>query len=164
MLKSNGTIYEYRITRYDPAKRNLHGAFQEETWTSIHDVGKSFSGVELTLEEYQRAEDTYIHTVLSFLEESGVEGLIAYSVESDPQHSMLFREGEWLSRERLGDVFREVLQEKYWCRFRDEVGRFIHFGYDYYMYIGVAHSCAKSQRFAADLGLFVEEFTSPYNT
>jgi hypothetical protein len=39
---------------------------------------------------------------------------------------------------------------------------FIHFGWDYYMYIGVPHPCPTARVRAADLGLYIEEFASPY--
>ena len=38
---------------------------------------------------------------------------------------------------------------------------FIHFGWDYYMYIGMPHPCPTAQARAAELGLYVEEFASP---
>lgn len=56
---------------------------------------------------------------------------------------------------------RNVLRERYWCRFEDE-SRFVHFGYDYYMYVGDLTRCADSQSLARTLDLFPEEFESPY--
>lgn len=43
------------------------------------------------------------------------------------------------------------------------IGGFVHFGYDYYMYVGVETPCPQAQRLAAQLGLFVEEMRSPYH-
>jgi hypothetical protein len=40
---------------------------------------------------------------------------------------------------------------------------FIHFGWDYYMYIGVPHPCASAQARPIELGLYVEKSASPYN-
>ena len=50
----------WRITRFDPALRDEGGAYTEDTWTSVSDVGKSFGGAELTLAEYERVEALYI--------------------------------------------------------------------------------------------------------
>lgn len=35
---------------------------------------------------------------------------------------------------------------------------FVHFGYDYYMYIGASKNCIKSKNAVMLSGLFVEEF------
>ena len=56
----------------------------------------------------------------------------------------------------------QVLREELWCRLEGDRG-FVHFGFDYYMYVGVASACPEAQRLAAQLGLFVEEMRSPYH-
>jgi hypothetical protein len=53
------------------------------------------------------------------------------------------------------------LREEFWCRLETE-DRFLHFGYDYYMYVGVKTTCSASITFAREVGLFVEQFDSPY--
>jgi hypothetical protein len=40
---------------------------------------------------------------------------------------------------------------------------FLHFGYDYYMYVGVSLACPRSRALATAAGLFVEDFVSPYH-
>lgn len=63
---------------------------------------------------------------------------------------------------QFADLIRRVLREEFWCRLEaDEC--FVHFGWDYYMYVGVSEACSKSRAFAAASGLFVEEFVSPYH-
>jgi hypothetical protein len=49
-------MFEYRVTKYDPAHRAASGAYRDE-WTSFSDIGRSFGGVILTVEQYQRIED-----------------------------------------------------------------------------------------------------------
>ena len=39
---------------------------------------------------------------------------------------------------------------------------YIHFGYDYYMYIGSSNACDNVRIKIQEEGLFVEEFKSPY--
>ena len=40
---------------------------------------------------------------------------------------------------------------------------FIHVGWDYYLYVGVAQGCPEARRLAAERGLFVEPCVSPYH-
>ena len=61
----------------------------------------------------------------------------------------------------LGPVIRSVLREEFWCRLEGPAG-YLHFGWDFYMYVGVPYPCPKSQELARGLGLFVEEYPSPY--
>ena len=62
----------------------------------------------------------------------------------------------------LETVVRHLLREALWCRLEDDAGRYIHVGYDYYMYLGVDRNCPESEALAKRRGLFVEEFRSPY--
>jgi hypothetical protein len=55
-----------------------------------------------------------------------------------------------------------VLREDLWCRLDGE-GAFVHFGWDYDMYVGVASACPEAQRLATKVGLFVEEMRSRYH-
>lgn len=55
-----------RIMKYDPLKRNEKGAYLEDEWTSFSDVGKVFSGVVLTLDEYQEMESKYVEAAYFF--------------------------------------------------------------------------------------------------
>lgn len=65
-------MFEYRITKYDPALRSASGAYARKEWTSRSDIGCSFEGVVLTLAAYQRVEDAYVDVALAFLMESGI--------------------------------------------------------------------------------------------
>jgi hypothetical protein len=48
------------------------------------------------------------------------------------------------------------------CRLQADHG-FVHFRWDYYMYLGVPRPCPVAERTASELGLYVEEFASPYH-
>jgi hypothetical protein len=82
-------------------------------------------------------------------------------LENHSAASLPFDDGSSLSLIEIDEVVRHVLREKFWCRL-DGVGAFIHFGYDYYMYIGVPVTCIGAITLARQLGLFVEPFQSPY--
>lgn len=57
---------------------------------------------------------------------------------------------------------RRLLREEFWCRLEADEG-FVHVGYDFNLYVGVALPCPAAEDLAHGLGLFVEPFTSPYN-
>ncbi len=40
-------MFQYRITKYDPAFR-IDGKYTKDEWTSIHDIGKIYNGCIFT--------------------------------------------------------------------------------------------------------------------
>ncbi|MEI8381383.1 MAG: hypothetical protein WCJ09_14745 [Planctomycetota bacterium] len=154
-------VFEFRVTKYDPAHRDCHGVYTQYEWTSVSDVGREFAGVVLTESEYRRVEDAYITTAIAFLDESGVQSLTISGLECHAAVSLPFAEGSPLGLTDVGEVIRQILREKFWCRL-EGTQAFVHVGYDYYMYIGVPLACPNAATFAGQLGLFVEPFRSPY--
>lgn len=152
---------EYRVTKYDPGLRGPNGVFTGAEWTSVTQIGQSFGDVALTEQEYKRVEDAYINVALAFLNEGRVTALKVEGLENARRQPLTFREGDVLPVEQLPDVMGRILREQFWCRLEAENG-FVHFGWDYYMYIGVPHRCIAAERKATELGLYVEEFVSPY--
>ena len=75
-------MFEYRVTKYDPAFRNAQGAYSGDDWTSISDIGKTFAGEILTRDEYQRVEDAYITVALAFIREAGIPMLTVTGLEN----------------------------------------------------------------------------------
>lgn len=155
-------MHEYRVTKYNPALRGPTGAYSRNEWTSVKDIGRSFDDAILTLSVYQRVEDAYVSTALAFLTEAGLTSLNVEGLENTQGQPIACHEGDVLPVERIGDVIGRVLREEFWCRLQNTAG-FVHFGWDYYMYIGVPHPCPTAEALALNLGLFVEEFDSPYN-
>lgn len=150
---------EYRITKYDPQLRDARGAYSlPNEWTSYSDVDRGI----VSLQDYLATERSYVETAAAFLGEAGVAIIAARAVEnrrgakSAPAEGMLLRPSEW---ERS---FRAVLREEWWCRFESEEA-FVHFGWDYYMYVGVPRTPLRACAAASGRGLFVEPFTSPYH-
>ena len=162
MRKSAKPKFEYRVTKYDPSLRDEHGCFLANDWTAISEIGQVFDGEVLTLQTYQRVEDAYVSTAMRFLNESGAVALHAADIENSNNFSLPFEKANVLQKMQCEQAFRDVLQEKYWCRFADEHGRFVHFGWDFYMYVGVHVACEKAIAHAEAVGLFVELYKSPY--
>jgi len=150
-------LIEKRVTKYNPARRDAAGRYLSEEWTSFGDIGDG-----VTLEEYQHFESMYIVTALEFIRESGLSGMRIAGLENPTNHAISFQEGTWLSIDALEEVFRLVLREHLWCRFENDSGAYVHFGRDYYMYVGVTRTSPLVILSAERRGLFVEDFQSPY--
>jgi hypothetical protein len=154
-------MFEYRVTKYDPVHRDAGGHYRRDEWTMFSQVGRSFGGVRFTVEEYHRVEDAYVATALSFWRESGSPAVAVLGlsnpggVDAPAHRSTVKDEGA------LADVMRRILRDEFWCRLESD-SFFLHFGWDYYMYVGVCTSCSTSHAVATESGLFVEEFPSPY--
>jgi hypothetical protein len=154
-------VHEYRVTKYNPAFRDRSGAYTKlDEWTMFGEIGQTFSGVVLTSQEYERVEEAYIQSALSFLRESGLFSMRVAGLENHRKWPLDFQNDSVLPLDRIGEIIRLILREKFWCRLEGSDG-FLHFGWDYYMYVGVPHPCPTARARAAELGLYVEEFASP---
>lgn len=153
-------VKEYRVTKYNPKLRGPNNEYHRDEWILFTQIGQSFGGVVLTEEEYKRIERAYIKAALAFLGESGITALRVEGLETR-QQPLKFHEGDSLSLEQLPDVLERILREEVWCRLQANEA-FVHFGWEYYMHIGVPRPCPVAERTASELGLYVEEFASPY--
>jgi hypothetical protein len=155
-------MFEYRVTKYDPAHRDARGAYRRDEWTMFSQVGSSFGGVLFTCEEYQRVEEAYVATAIGFWDEVGRPALIVRGLERSQAASAPSENSAVNDAPVLADVVRRMLREEFWCRLESSAC-FLHFGWDYYMYVGVSNVCPRSRALAAASGLFVEEVVSPYH-
>jgi hypothetical protein len=177
---------QYRITKYDPQQRNDLGHYVVDEWTSIYDMGRKFNGVVFSEEDYLITETMYINAIIQFMICSSTDELKLsdvnhyYERDSDfEEHCKNFRELYSASTMRvfpkiknrssfalpeITDICRLILREDVWGTLKSKT-MFVHFGYDYYMYIGVNDNC-NCERAIEEIeksGLFVEEFESPYS-
>ncbi len=154
-------MFEYRVTKYNPAFRDARGAYRREVWTSVGDIGLSFGGMVSTRDDYQRVEDAYLAAALGFLREAEVSVLAVVGLESHRSPPPV-AEGNSLGLTEAAEVIRRVLREEFWCRLEGPEA-FVHIGYDYYMYVGVARACPGAEQLTRQLGSFLEPFASPYS-
>jgi hypothetical protein len=170
--KSN---HSWRITKYDPIHRNERGHYLKDEWTSIADIGRIYDGHEFTADSYRIVEDAYVATALEFLAEAGCNGLkITYlepprlldqsakylqDIVLDPRAVSRY---SIVTGAELNDLCRMVLREILWCKLESENGFYLHFGYDYYMYVGSPCFSEKSIAYGRQQNLFIEEMESPY--
>lgn len=70
-------MHHYRITKYNPARRDKDGAYIDwrDEWSEASDIGKVFKGTEFTLGDYLATEKSYIKAVLCLFDASGLSHL-----------------------------------------------------------------------------------------
>ena len=151
---------EYRITKYNPQNR-VAGVYTRDEWTSISDIGKSFNNIPLTYEMYQKTEDAYIDCCIEMLKRATVKELAVEQVEYYTEDSIF--PAVVSNFEEIRQIISACLREKCWLKLT-ATEFFIHFGYDYYMYIGSNLPVVTVEEVAEKYGLFCEQYPSPYNT
>ncbi|WP_010098051.1 DUF7683 domain-containing protein [Ornithinibacillus scapharcae] len=166
--------YQYRITKYNPIYRNSFGEYTKEEWISSSQIGKTFDGEVFTIVDYFQVEASYINTILSFMKESQINSLRVVLLDNErfqDESSELFEEkfkevileeDLLVSEKDIAIICQMVLREFIHCLLISGDDFFVHFGYDYYMYIGSNQPCKLGIDFARENGLFVEEYQSPY--
>lgn len=167
--------YCWRITKYDPKKRNSQGWFLEETWISYGDIGSLYQGERLTYDEYVRVENLYINAIVEFMKYLNISHLEVKCLENhgsinedqsvDKAEQMFvdaLRENDLLSLEQVKVASRLILRNYFWSKLISKHKMFVHFGYDYYMYIGSRSECKEAIQKIRESGLYVEDFESPY--
>lgn len=155
--------YEYRVTKYDPSNRDERGVYAVDEWIMFSQVGSVVGGKLLTMEEYQRTEDAYVATAISFLRESGSQTVTVRQLE-DPRGEaakLKVHEECGLNHKHASFLMRLILRNLAWCKLESD-GGIVHFGWDYYMYVGVRIPCDESRVLAGNHGLFVEDSPSPF--
>lgn len=154
-----------RITKYDPRNRDANGHYTlVDEWTSISDVGKSFQGKILTMEQYLAIEEKYIQAVEVLLQKNWSSDIAIVDLENHrDETAMDLSEGKTISRTLISDLVKLILREKVWGRLVANNQFKIHFGYDYYMYfVGESLTDDIIEELRMINGLYVEEVRSPY--
>lgn len=151
-------MYEYRISKYDIKKRK-NDVFLGNEWTDFSDIGKSFDGKELTLEEYLQVERNYVSCIINIICETknltvSISCYEDYGVNS-------WTQGMQVDIDTLPSLIIDCLRNKCWCKLEAKKF-FLHFGWDYYVYIGCDLKYSQIGRIATQNALFCEEYESPY--
>ena len=158
-MKGDTNVFEYRITKYNPANR-VEGRHTIDDWTSFSDVGKSFQGSTLTYEKYLETETAYIDCCATLLSKAQI---LSLSIEQTECYSEDLHPPSLVSDiAEIRKLIASCLREQCWFKLTAK-DFFIHFGYDYYMYIGTVLPTASVQKTAKRYGLFCELYPSPYN-
>ena len=149
---------EYRITKYNPANR-VDGAYMTDEWTSFSDIGKVFDGTILTQDAYLKIEQAYIDCCIELIEKSKISKL--YIKQAEYYTENICFPASISSTQEIRQVITACLREQCWLKLTAK-DFFIHFGYDYYMYIGSVLPSNSVAEIAAWHGLYCEQYPSPY--
>lgn len=95
-----------------------------------------------------------------------VTDLEQWSDEIRNQHANEFLSKIWIGKvinvEEVRALARLTLRNAIWCKLGYKKQFFVHFGYDYYMYIGASEDCTEAKEVVMETGLFIEDYRSPY--
>ncbi|WP_334157515.1 hypothetical protein [Oryzomicrobium sp.] len=155
---------QYRVTKYDPSFRDANGAFLRDDWTSYSDIGRIYNGALLSESQYLTVENAYLLSIEEFLREARIETLQLRGLEHNARHTLpqFIQPQALLSASQCVEFARIALREIVWGMLVAPGQAYVHFGYDYYMYIRLPTKCPKAITAAHARGLFVERFRSPY--
>jgi hypothetical protein len=165
-------VFCWRITKYNPRYRDYNETYLKDEWTCYSDIGANFEGKELTFQEYLEKENAYIQAVILFIECLNIASLKVVDLEQGGKRykALVLAENgldkivnnEFVNKESVVVIIRLILRNKMWCKLEAK-NMYIHFGYDYYMYIGSSSPSTENITSIEKLGLFVEPCESPYS-
>ncbi|HAP5746478.1 hypothetical protein RV03_GL002922 [Enterococcus gallinarum] len=165
-----------RVSKYDYKFRDENGKYIRNEWTSYSDIGKKFEGKIFTLDDYKLVELKYINTVLEIAESLDINRFLLTQFEKSRDIDTLIEDNEFLKNmynnlnknkqiqlNNIPLVMKLLLREFIWGKLTHEQ-LVIHFGYDYYLYIGVnKENIENVEQIIKRHDLFYEEkSTSPY--
>lgn len=171
-------MHYYRTTKYNPIFRNHLGVYQKNEWTSYSDIGNVYDNIILIPEDYLKIENAYIEAISLVMKFLNIKLLNIKNLEKSnnpPQKTDYFydlkilntynmiKNNMHIDNETVLTIARLCLRENLWCKIEsDEMC--IHFGWDYYMYIGTKNKITSAllKKFKS-LELYIEEIEkSPY--
>ena len=150
-------INQFRISKYNPLFRSEKGNYSIKEWTDFSDIGKQYLGKVFSYDEYIRTEKRYMDTIMEVAHTAKIPD---FSIENYEGKSSRILEKR-VSLEAVPSVIKSVLRNEFWCELVSD-GFFVHFGYDYYIYIGCVLSHDVVRKISSKHKLYCEEVTSPY--
>lgn len=149
---------EYRITKYDPRNR-IGGNYDMHEWTSMSDIGKVFHNGVLTHSQYKKVEQAYVDCCIALIRQAGI---LEFNICCPEYYeSGICFPSQISSDDDIRKIVMCCLQERCWAKLEADCF-YIHFGYDYYMYIGTDLPFNQVNEIASSFNLFCESFISPY--
>lgn len=167
----------YRITKFDPKKRDKEGRFLDNSeWTAISDIEKS-EYRNVSYEEYEKTETAYVESIIFILDEKNIKSLRIDSLElcdtfEDFENYIkngrlknidvdfnneidILENGTNLNLTQIQKIIRLILRETVWMNLLETEFK-ITFGYDYYMYVECSELKKTTINRIEKMGLFVE--------
>ncbi len=173
-------MHQLRITKYNPKYRNKKGHYKRNEWTDIYEVGNHFEGVKFTKESYIKTENEYINAVVEILKENDLKHLRLIGFQENRyKYSLQIFKNKWfhetayeqlnLFEDKLIPI--EIMPLVIQLHLRGYIDSnlaiykqfFVHFGYDYYMYVGAIRIPFELKEHLRSPSLFIEDIISPYH-
>lgn len=172
-------MYKYRISKYNPIFRDEEGRYKKNEWTSFTDIGTTYNNCEFLIDEYINVENAYVQAINSFISCLKIPSIVVINLEnkqgilepgkySDNYSKRMVslyssvKEDDIIEISDVEYLSRLILREHLWCKLEYSSILYVHFGYDYYLYIGSLKKCDDPIERITKSGLFIEEFESPY--
>ncbi len=106
-------------------------------------------------------KNLYINAILMLMECNEISELNIVELEVY-EDTISIPETMIVNREKIKVLVPQILRENIWCKLENLDGFFVHFGYDYNMYIGSNFDCENQVNKIEETGLFAEVKESPY--
>ena len=172
-------MLNYRISKYNPSNSYENYHFYNDEWSSFQDVGEKMDSVVLTLDEYKKVETAYIDTIIDLMDSNGISNLTINEIVKNKQDIELkiedeisanevealykeLRNGLTIEKDTIEKVCRLILRGYLWCKLEYKKNFYLHFGYDYYMYVGFPNCDSGIMSEVRNRGLYFNEMKSPY--
>ena len=149
----------FKISKYNP-QNVINGRYIKAEWTDYSDIGEKFQGEILTEEEYLIIERRYISCIEDIIKKSNIRGFYVTCVEKYKEECLWHNE-QYIENLFLEKIITDCLRNKCWCKLLNN-GYYIHFGYDYYVYVAVPLTFEKVDEICKKYNLFCEIKKSPY--
>ncbi|MBP3800959.1 MAG: hypothetical protein J6I85_02855 [Clostridia bacterium] len=165
-------MYNYKISKYKIENRKE--IINE--WTSISDIGKEYNGKEFKYEDYIKTENAYIEIIFMFIKLNNIKKITIDELEKYNDDKLIYDEYDFQIQKLIRKLknkmeleicdielyIRAILREQIWAKLYSSDELYIHFGYDYYMYIGSKVEPKKEIKEIEKSGLVIERQISPY--
>lgn len=152
-------MYMYRIAKYNLSGYE-NGVFTRDDWTDYSDIGQVFNGELLTEETYLMVENQYIKVAQCLFANTCQEEISIVNLQKY-QSDLPWVNNQAVGKTQLTEIMRDCFRNKCWCRLHAE-DFYIHFGYDFYMYVGCALSHNEVLKICTENRLYAVEQASPY--
>lgn len=149
---------EYRITKYNPTNR-IDGVYIIDEWSSFSDIGKVFGSIILSEDVYLKTEQAYIDCCIELIEKAKISKL--YIKQAEYYAENVHFPSSISNAQEISQVITACLREQCWLKLTAK-DFFIHFGYDYNMYVGSSLPAKSITETVAQKGLYCEVYPSPY--
>ncbi len=157
-------MHYYRLTKYNPKFRDAKGHYKKDEWTYYEQIGQAFGDSTFTRTEYLATEKRYIECICEFLKASDISKMRSARVENRSTTSfngVPIRKGKNYTVSELRKIIPGVLRGRFWLQFRTEEGYFLHFDWDYYVYLALPLPKKQLVPVANKFKLFLEEGYMP---